>query len=245
MTAGRVNASLAISLTLCACFMKPTDEVILSPPRPSGDPQSFEERREAEPELTASVSSAQLDVFLVRGIECQHVTVTPMVQDNDVRQHAPKKPQVGNVVGAAIFLGIGTVALPNADPAQVGIGIGLISIGALFAAAFISTALRPHDSRETIPTRPERVTGGFHPCERHPVADAKILAHVGATLLHAVTRQDGHAIFDLSPVVPTPDFVRSPLARVQEDRYGTKVVDVDLTQSSLLPNWRATAESGR
>ncbi len=109
-------SGLALVLGLGACFAKPTEEIILSPPRPSGTPQVHEERREGEPELIAALTNDLLDVTVKTSAECQQVTVTPMVQDNFARQTASKKIQAGNVVGASVFLGIGTVALLERAP---------------------------------------------------------------------------------------------------------------------------------
>jgi hypothetical protein len=235
-------ATMALALPVAACFMKPTEQIILSPPRPSAPPDVIEERREAEPELTATVSNAEIDVTLTHPIECRHVTVTPMVQDNEARQSAPRKIQAGNIVGATVFLGVGTIAIPNAVPVQVGIGISFLAIGTLFASAFISNAVRPHDTKETIPVHPQRAETAFQTCETPPMTDARVVAAIGGTTLRAVTGPDGHATFNLSSLQPTPELLRSPIAHVQRDRYGTKPIDVDLTPSSLFPKWQAAVD---
>ncbi len=233
---------MALVLGLGGCFARPTEEIILSPPRPSGTPQVHEERRDGEPELSAAVSNDLLDITVNSTAECQQVTVTPMVQDNFARQTASKKIQAGNVVGASVFLGIGTVALPNAPPVQVILGLGLLGIGSLFASAFVSNALRPHDTRETVETRPQRVESPFQPCQTLPARDAKVIAIIGRTVLHGTTGPDGHALFNLSSRDPPPDLLASPIAHIQRDRYGTKAIDVDLTPSTLFPKWKAAVE---
>jgi hypothetical protein len=48
--------------------------------------------------------------------------------------------------------------------------------------------------------------------------------------------------FNLSSLEPTPELLRTPIAHVQRDRYGTKAIDVDLTPSSLFPKWQAAVD---
>jgi len=201
----------------------------MSPPRPAGQLQIVEERRDSEPELKATVSrpdasSLRLDVTATRQGECRSVETTPMVQDVDTKRTTSVKIQVGNSIGAAVFGGFGIAFLPDAPPVQVGIGIGFCALGATFLAAIISNARRAHDDRETVPARASSGRPApFQPCAPSPLSNAELTALVAGTVLRAVTGEDGHAVFDLS----APDLVHAPSARVRLV-HGFRAIDVDL-----------------
>jgi len=244
VTGPGLGAGIVLALGLGGCFARPTESVLVSPAQPSGEPRVMEEHRD-EVELSASVLNATLDVVASQHTFCQSVTVTPMIQAVETRQSAPKSAQIGNAIGAILFVGGGAAFIPSASqlPLQVGIGIGFIALGGVFAAALISNVARAHELHDTMPSAPQKLASGFRSCNLSPLVGIRLIATIGHSNLYATTDSTGHALFDLAAVDPTQELVQAGLGHVHQDHYGTKPLDVDLSSSSVFPKWRASVEA--
>ncbi len=244
MLRNRLGFAALLLLAASACFAKPQEEVVMSPPRPAGSAEVTHERQSKGVEMTAAATEMGIDVAVVEKFECRDVTSAPMTQTVHTRQLAPVVGQVGNAIGAAACTSGGIVGIAlGGTPAAVVLGIVGIAVGAAFSVAFIYNAVVPTDREETVPAHSSKVAGDFHACDAAPVSDAHVVALVGSNRVEATTGPNGHATVDLSSVIPTNELLRTPTAHVR--RIGGETVDVDLSTSPIVAKWKASLESPR
>jgi hypothetical protein len=214
----------------------------MSVPRPTGETNVRDHDRFAKVEVTGAVTGTTLDISVNRPRECQKETSTSTVQDVDIIRSVSRAVQAGNLVGFGV-LSIGGAAYIGEDPhapTAIGVGTTLIAVGTVFLAAFISNALRPHDSRETVPGQPLKTTTPWTPCGVEPVTSLELVVTLGTIELRAPTGSDGHALFDLSSVRPTSELVHSPIAEVRAVSLAHVSASIDLSGSDLFAKWQSS-----